>query len=509
MWVCAERPLRSAGARLGMAFVLCALLSACTAPTAPPTPLVPRVAVPAAPTTVLTTDDPVELAVATTAELYASSPVVVLAGEGDAAAQARAAPTAKRLGVPLLLAPEGDDTVDGTVDVDGVQAQLVRLGAVTVLSVGDAAHSWAQESGVAAEVVTDETILPDVRPPEPRPSVLVLAQDPATQLAATTSAQASGARVAVVPGGDPRRAPSTAYPAGAPDAAHVLALGTGFGTPEVLARRLAVAATGVELPGGGQVLFPGRRIVALYGHPGTPAMGVLGEQGVEAAVRRAQALAAEYQPLVTEPVVPAFEIISTVASTAPGPDGDFSAEASVADLRPWVAAARDAGLYVLLDLQPGRTDFLTQAKRYTELLAQPHVGLALDPEWRLGPQQRHLAQIGSVGIDEVNAVVGWLADLTRDHVLPQKMLMIHQFRLAMVRDRERLDTSRDELSVVLHADGFGTPQLKIETWQTLHQDPPPNIRWGWKNFYDEDRPTFTPALTMQVGPEAPVVVTYQ
>ena len=68
-------------------------------------------------------------------------------------------------------------------------------------------------------------------------------------------------------------------------------------------------------------------------------------------------------------------------------------------------AAREAGVYVMLDLQPGRTDFLTQAKRYEELLAQPHVGLALDPEWRLGPQQLHLEQIGSVGIDEVNSVV--------------------------------------------------------------------------------------------------------
>jgi hypothetical protein len=504
MWVRAERLwLRlsadsSRASSLSVAVVLSVLLGACAAPPALPQPLVPRVAVPATPTTVIGTDDPVELAVATTAALYASSPAVVLASIGDAA---HAAPTTERLGVPLLLAPEGDGA--------GVRAELARLGAGSVLAVGEAARVWAEQSGAAVEVVTDEAALPAVRAPEPRPSVLALVQDSATQLAATASARASGARVAVLPDGDPRRAPGAAHPSGAPPAEHVVALGTAFGTPDVLAKRLAVAATGVELPGGGQVLFPGRRIVALYGHPGTPAMGVLGEQGVDAAVRRAKALAAEYQPLVTEPVVPAFEIISTVASTAPGPDGDFSAEATVEDLRPWVDAAREAGLYVLLDLQPGRTDFLTQARRYTELLGQPHVGLALDPEWRLGPQQRHLAQIGSVAIDEVNAVVSWLADLTRDHVLPQKLLMIHQFRLAMVKGRERLDTSRDELAVVLHADGFGTSETKFETWHVLRQDSPPNIRWGWKNFYDEDSPTFTPAQTTQVGPEAPVVVTYQ
>jgi hypothetical protein len=32
------------------------------------------------------------------------------------------------------------------------------------------------------------------------------------------------------------------------------------------------------------------------------------------------------------------------------------------------------------------------------------------------------------------------------------------------------------------------------------------IRWGWKNFYDDDRPLFTPAETMAVGPTAPVFV---
>src|SRR5690348_1508622 len=64
-----------------------------------------------------------------------------------------------------------------------------------------------------------------------------------------------------------------------------------------------------ELPGGGHTLFPGRTMVALYGHPGAPALGVLGEQGVDASVQRARDLAARYTPLTGEPVVPAFEII--------------------------------------------------------------------------------------------------------------------------------------------------------------------------------------------------------
>ena len=119
--------------------------------------------------------------------------------------------------------------------------------------------------------------------------------------------------------------------------------------------------------------------------------------------------------LVGTTVVPAFEIIATVASSSAGPDGNYSAEADPEVLRPWVEAAGEAGLYVILDLQPGRTDFVTQAERYRSLLELPHVGLALDPEWRLGPGEVHLTQVGSVDVDEVNRVVTWLADLTREN----------------------------------------------------------------------------------------------
>ena len=103
-------------------------------------------------------------------------------------------------------------------------------------------------------------------------------------------------------------------------------------------------------------------------------------------------------------VVPALEIIATIASRSAGGDGDYSAESSVAKLRPLVDAAGRAGTYVVLDLQPGRSTFLSQAKRYRELLLEPHVGLALDPEWRLKPGQRHLKQVGSVTASEINDV---------------------------------------------------------------------------------------------------------
>ena len=268
------------------------------------------------------------------------------------------------------------------------------------------------------------------------------------------------------------------------------------------------AATAAELPGGGTQLFPGRRLVALYGHPYTPSMGVLGEQSISASIRRAKTLAASYSKVGSTPTVPAFELITTVASRSAGSDGNYSNEKKIRDIRPWVVAAGKAGVYVVLDLQPGRTDFLTQAKRYESLLALPHVGLALDPEWRLKPGQVHLRQIGSVSSAEVNRVTAWLADLTRRHQLPQKLLLLHQFRLSMITDRARLDARRPEVAVVIQMDGFGTPTTKLSTWRAIRRDAPAGVRFGWKNFYDEDRPTFTPARTSDLRP-SPVFVSYQ
>ena len=422
---------------------------------------------------------------------------------------------------PPLLTVEGGSTVEPTADGDAdADAPPAGAGSDAPNSARSDAGERERTSGSArggaegtgpppAPGPPNGEQLPPVAAPDRSDDVLAVVEQGPANVAAVATARASGARIVAVTGSDPRADPAAIAGLSAmplPD--RVVALGTSFGTADLLRPRLEVAATGVELPGGGQVLFPHRRVVALYGHPGAPVLGSLGEQGVEAAVARAQETAAGYEGLVAEPVVPAFEIITTVASSAPGPDGDYSAESEVADLRPWVDAAGRAGVYVVLDLQPGRTDFLTQAQRYEELLAEPHVGLALDPEWRLGADQRHMTQIGSVGIDEVNAVAAWLAALTRDRRLPQKLLLLHPFQLRMIADRGRLDTSRDELSVLVHADGFGTPGQKFDTWNALRSDPLAGVWWGWKNFIDEDQPTFTPAQTVAVDP-TPWYVSYQ
>lgn len=539
-------------------------------PTSEPSPERGEVQPPAGTAAVLTGDDG-ELALAASRTFFAQAPVVVLADDAEPASRLRASSVSLALGAPVLLDDDaaalteelgrleagwvltvGDAAVPEDVGdavvvpapaddaalaedlglpagepvevADGEEVAAVvglERGELTPLAAAagpatDETTDQATQTDQATDTATDEATtdagdeeLPETELPAPVPGTLALTTGAPEELLATATARAAGADVAVVPGADPRATSESVTAVSESGAEHVVGLGDAFGDDETFAWRTATAASGVELPGGGQLVFPGKRYVALYGSPVTPALGVLGEQGTEATIARAEEHAEPYEELTEDTVVPALEIIATVASSSAGDDGNYSNEWPADDLRPLVEAAGEAGQYVVLDLQPGRSSFLEQAQLYAELLELPYVGLALDPEWNLGPDERHMVRIGSVTAEEVNEVVDWLADFTRERNLPQKMLVLHQFQVRMIDTVPEVDLSRSELAVLIHADGQGGQGAKQDTWRTLHEHGPDIEWWGWKNFYDEDSPMLTPEQTMSQVDPAPHFITYQ
>ncbi len=443
--------------------------------------------------------------------LFASAPLVVVANPNQPTDLAAAARSALREHAPLLLASAaaGGTAPGGAAAVvsAALRAQIRTLNSRAVLAVGVAAKVLAaQLPGI--RVVTSPVVLPDTKTPASLGHLALLVRSGDTgagTLAAVTTARVAGARVIAVRGTDPRADPAAIAALSADRPRQVLAIGAGFGPASRLASRIAVAQTGVQLPGGGQVLFPGHLLVALYGHPGAPALGALGEQSLQASIARARKAAAAYRALSKVPVIPTFEIIATVAQAHPGYDGDYSYESTVASLRPWVRQATAAGMYVILDLQPGRASLLAQAKRYQSLLELPDVGLALDPEWKLAPGQLPLRQIGSVSISEVNSVITWLAGLTAQHRLPQKLLVLHQFRLSMILDEHELDTRNQDLAILIHMDGQGTPADKLQTWEAVTRAAPAGVFFGWKDFYTKDYPMMSPRQTIARTPKLSMI----
>ncbi|MBG6184646.1 hypothetical protein IWX65_002624 [Arthrobacter sp. CAN_A214] len=409
-------------------------------------------------------------------------------------------------------APPPAEPADPAVAADPAAPASASESVASANSSGSGTHAAAAEASTSEPGTssgTDPAGLPAFRRAEVAADAVVLATPDPASAAAVTTARAAGALVRVVAEPDPRADTETiAFLREHRDSA-LFGVGNAFGDQGTFAEHSAVALDAPELPGGGQTVFPGRRMIALYGHPSGGSLGVLGEQGIDASIQRAKDTAALYAPHSPEPVIPAFEIITTVASAEAGADGNYSTESRIEDLESWVDAAGKAGVYVVLDLQSGGSSFPDQAKLYEDLLKRPHVGLALDAEWRLAPGQRPLDQIGTVDAAEINETSQWLADLTRTNTLPQKLLILHQFNLGMISNRDAIDVSHSELAISLHADGHGTPGEKLDTWNVLRKGLQPQIWMGWKNFYDEDSPTFTPEQTFTNVEPTPWFVSYQ
>lgn len=253
-------------------------------------------------------------------------------------------------------------------------------------------------------------------------------------------------------------------------------------------------------------VFDDQRVIAYYGNHLTPLLGVLGETGPEAAVGRVQRAAARFDA-PDKKARGGFEMIVTVAQRSAGRDGNYSHPSNLNDVSRWIDIAAANGLYVILDIQPGRSDFLTESRRYEELLKRPNVHLALDPEWRMKPWQRPGQLVGQVSAAEVNQVGTWLSNLVIENDLPEKMFILHQFQTRMITERDTL-IDHPGLATVIHADGFGGRAIKQATYGIIKVDPP--FYNGFKLFIDEDTRIYQPAEVLQFSPNpVPDLVTYQ
>lgn len=263
-----------------------------------------------------------------------------------------------------------------------------------------------------------------------------------------------------------------------------------------------------ELPRGGRALFPRYRLVGYAGHPTADALGRLGIGDIDERATELERRAGGYES--GREALPVFELIAVIATGFPGPDGMYRTRVRSAVVDEFLAAARRHRAMLILNIQPGRADFLTEVKVFERWLAEPDVGLALDPEWAVGPGQVPGDVYGRTTGAELDTVATYLAGIVKRYDLPEKPMIFHQVARSVVQDQEGLREHRGVV-VIKSVDGIGPRGSKETTWSRLVSGLPKHIYTGFKLFFVEDTrsgPLMTPQQVLALRPR-PVYVMYE
>lgn len=264
--------------------------------------------------------------------------------------------------------------------------------------------------------------------------------------------------------------------------------------------RVAVPPLGVDS------LLASHLLVTWYGNPHSAQMGVLGratgQQRASALRRQADA----YTPLTTKRVLPAYHLVAVIAQRTAGTDGKWRRRESRDVIASLLEEARSNGFVLVLDVQPGRASVEEELDHLMPFLREPDVHLALDPEFDMGEGQRPGRELGHMHASDINTALDFLEGVIAQKKLPPKVLIVHQFTLAMLPDKEKI-VARRRVDLVLDMDGFGSPSLKQASYRTvMRQFALPFA--GFKLFYQQDTSLLAPADVMQLTP-SPSVVIYQ
>jgi hypothetical protein len=249
--------------------------------------------------------------------------------------------------------------------------------------------------------------------------------------------------------------------------------------------------------------LPEYRLVGFYGAPQDDALGALGVGTPAEASDRLLEQAKAYRG--AKPVMPVFELLATIASAHPGEDGLYRNRQPHSVIKEFLAEARRNRGILLLDIQPGRADFDDEVRRLERYLDEPDVGLALDPEWHVGPDELPGDVIGSVSATEVNQIAAGLAETVERLDLPEKLFVIHQFTDEMITSKELL-VPQAALATVLNVDGFGDAPNKTAKYDELHPKQATGLASGFKLFYAEDFGLMSPEDVLGLKPPPDFIV---
>lgn len=266
-------------------------------------------------------------------------------------------------------------------------------------------------------------------------------------------------------------------------------------------REQPVAQTG----GSSGSILASRRVITYYGNPWSAQMGILGELDPQTLVARLRRAAQYYEEAGSKrPVQPAIEFIAVVAQAGPGADGMYRFRMPHAEIEKYSRLAAENGMLLILDVQVGRSTVQAEIEPLLPFLRQPHVHLALDPEFDMWGSDVPGVQLGHMTADEIHYAQNVLANIVATQGGPNKILLVHQFDWSMLPDKHLIRTDpRVDLAIIM--DGFGGRAIKLRHYELYVKND--HLRFGGiKLFFKQDTNLMGPADVLELDPPADVII---
>lgn len=232
-------------------------------------------------------------------------------------------------------------------------------------------------------------------------------------------------------------------------------------------------------------LLPKKRIVAYYGNFYSKGMGILGQYAEDVVLDRLRGEVRVWEAAdPATPVVPAIDYIAVTAQRDPGADGMYRLRMPDSHIARAVAMAEKVDGIVILEVQPGLSDMMTELRALESYLALPQVHVAIDPEFAMRGRGLPGRVVGTVSGAQMNEVAEYLASIVSQYDLPPKTLIVHRYTQAMVTDADEI-TPLPEVQIVMDMDGWGPPAQKVATYNAYIYPEPVQFT-GFKLFYRND-----------------------
>jgi hypothetical protein len=259
-------------------------------------------------------------------------------------------------------------------------------------------------------------------------------------------------------------------------------------------------------------IFPFSRVIAYYGNFYSKKMGVLGEYPTDTMFAKLNAELKKWQAAdSTVPVRPALHYIAVTAQGYPGKGNKYRLRMPSKQIDSLIRMAARINALVFLDIQVGMSTVQEEVPMLEPYLKMPQVHLGIDPEFSMKTGKKPGSVIGTMNDSDINFTIKYLANLAKVNQLPPKILVVHRFTQAMIRNYKNIKPT-PEVQVVIDMDGWGAKERKLTTYREYVSREPVQFT-GFKLFYKNDyreagSSMMTPAEVMRLKPK-PVYIQYQ